>query len=197
MVLKNRERFFVNPGSRRVALEKKIKERLHWEEGALWSLEDLHARWPWGHNRSLKRQALMWARVHRSLRSDAPDLALVRGLVAQAVEVTFQAAYDSGNYDLAWTFFPEEDPVQANVRDAMPPPMHAADPFMILAEPQELSAGMSYIRDVASLNRARAERFKNHPGAQTEEKPEKPPGAPKAKDKGGKPNNKGGEEEGA
>ena len=73
MVLKNRERFFANPGSRWVALEKKIKERLHWEEGALWSLEDLHARWPWGHNRSLKRQALMWARAH-ALQRHCPSL---------------------------------------------------------------------------------------------------------------------------
>ena len=87
--------------------------------------------------------------------------------------------------------------MQANVRDAMPPPMHAADPFMTLAE-QELSAGMSYIRDVASLNRARAERFKNFQGTQQqEEKPEKPHHAAKAKDKGGKPANKGGKEEGA
>ena len=79
----------------------------------------------------------------------------------------------------------------------MPPPMHAADPFMTLAEPQELSAGMSYIRDVASLNHARSERFKNYPGAQQEEKPDKPPPNPKAKAKGGRQDKKGDKEEGA
>ena len=56
---------------------------------------------------------------------------------------------------------------------------------------------MSYIRDVVSLSRARAEHFKHYQGTQQEEKPEKLPAAAKAKDKGGKPGNKGGKEEDA
>ena len=170
-----------------------MKERLYWEEGALWSFEDLHRQWPWGNNRSFKRQGTMWARIHRALRPDAPDLNLVRGLAAQAIKVTWQVAYDSGSYDLAWTFFPMDDPVQPNVRDFMPPPMHLADPFMSLADPGELASGMTYFRDVSSLSRARADRNKlwnqERPGGGNDEKTEKPGAAPKG---GAKPGAKAG-----
>ena len=75
------------------------------------------------------------------------------------------------------------DPVQPNVRDLTPPPMHLADPFTSLADPGELASGMAYLRDVSSLSRARADRNKlwnqERPGGGNDEKTEKPGAGPK------------------
>ena len=103
----------------------------------------------------------MWSRVHQELRKTEPSLALIRGLTAQALKVTTQAAYDHGSYDMAQTFWPWNDPVQVGERDPVPPPIERQDPFMSMAEAEELSAGMAYLRDVASLAKARGERSKS------------------------------------
>ena len=102
----------------------------------------------------------MWSRVHRALGESTPNLALVRGLVAQAIKVTTQAAYDQGNYDLAMTFWPETDPVVAGDRDAMPPPLGQSEVSFSLADPDEIAVGMSYIRDTANFAKVRGEKKK-------------------------------------
>ena len=145
LLLKNRGSFYKDPGRSWVSFVERVKSKLNHEEGQTWSVEVLAKKWPWGMNRSLKRQATMCSKVHRALRPENPDLALVRGLVAQAIEVTWQAAYDAGSYDLAWTMFPCEDPVVPGERDAYPPNPADADPFATFMEAEELAAGMSYV----------------------------------------------------
>ena len=117
-------------------------------------------------------------KVHRALRPENPDLALVRGLVAQATKVTWQAAYDAGSYDLAWTMFPCEDPVVPGERDVYPPNPADADPFATLMEAEELAAGMSYLKDVSVFAKARAERRLGAPsggGDGADAPPRRPP----------------------
>jgi len=183
LLLRNRNLFYKDPGRAWVRLVERVKSKLNHEEGQTWSVEELAKKWPWGTNKSLKRQAMMWSKVHRALRPESPDLALVRGLVAQAIKVTWQAAYDAGSYDLAWTMFPCEDPVVPGERDAYPPNPGDADPFATLMEAEELAAGMAYLKDVAALAKARAER-RQGPSASSgdggDPSPKKPPKKPKA-----------------
>ena len=178
LLLRNRNSFYKDPGRSWVRLVERVKSKLNHEEGQTWSVEELAKKWPWGTNKSLKRQAMMWSKVHRALRPENPDLALVRGLVAQAIKVTWQAVYDAGSYDLAWTMFPCEDPVVPGERDVFPPNPADADPFATLMEAEELAAGMSYLKDVSVLAKARAERRLGAPsggGDGADAPPKRPP----------------------
>ncbi len=97
LVPQNRAVFKKDPERKLIKLEEKIKDKLSWEAGDNWSVETYMSQVPWGTQRGLKRSCLMLAKIHNTLRSDQPDLALVRGLVPQAVKVTVQAAMDAGN----------------------------------------------------------------------------------------------------
>ena len=90
----------------------------------------------------------------------------------------WQAAYDAGSYDLAWTMFPCEDHVVPGERNAFPPNPADADPFATLMEAEELAAGMSYLKDVSVLAKARAERRLGAPsggGDGADAPPKRPP----------------------
>ena len=157
LVLRQHARFRSSPETSWRELEVRVKEKLGWEEGENWSMEALARQWPWGHQASLKRQFFMWAKMHRALRSG--DMALARGLCAQAIKVTSQAALDSGSYDLAWRAFPHDDPVRPGVRDPFPPAVEDGDPFEGLLAPEEVAAALAYARDMSSLAKARGERL--------------------------------------
>ena len=130
----------------------------------LWSLEALFQQWPWGYQRHLKRMAFMLAKFHGELNKPEPSLPLIRGLLAQAIKVITQAALDHGNFDLAMCFWPYPDPSNPTDRDAVPPAMESADPFMGLGSPEELAAAMTFLRDSAGLAKARGERSKRTKG---------------------------------
>jgi hypothetical protein len=84
----------------------------------------------------------------------------VRGLIAASFKVVTQAALDHGQWDMAWRYFPGEDPVKPGVRDPFPPTRDEADPFDSLAEMEEVSAALAYNRDMAALAKARSERLR-------------------------------------
>ena len=160
MVMKNRARFQQNPEARWHHLNDRVKELLHWQEGMLWSLEALMLQWPWGYQRTLKRTGFMLCRVYAELNRPTPQLGMIRGLVAQMIKVNCQAALDHGNFDMAMTYWPYPDPVSSSDCDPVPPSLEQADPFAGLGSPEELAAGMSYLRDAGSLAKARGERRK-------------------------------------
>ncbi len=70
-----------------------------------------------------------------------------------------QTALDHGAADAATTLRPWEDPVANQSRDAQPPALGEADPFSGLAEPHEIVAAMSWIKDTVAFSKARTERL--------------------------------------
>lgn len=164
LVMRNRQKFLAQPETKWHELNARVQEELHWRPGMLWSLDDLMHRWPWGYQRMLKRIGFMLARLHAELNTEAPNLGLIRGLVAQFVKVITQAALGHGAVDMAMSFWPEADPVRPSVRDPIPPPLEQADPFAGLVSAEELSAGMAYLKDSANLARARGDRVNRRHG---------------------------------
>ena len=169
-MMQDRRDFFRDPERAFLALEVKIKERKNWEPGESWGAEALLPEIPWGHNAGAARQYLMWSNVHRACRNE--DLALIKGLVAQALKVTAQVAFDGGRWEQAWLTFPAEDPCPPGRKFTMPPSPLEADPFAGLCSPEEIAARMAYVRDTTALARARQERQ----AARPKPAPAAPPG---------------------
>jgi hypothetical protein len=97
--------------------------------------------------------------MHRALRPEEPDIVLLRWLCAQARKTYAPVALDWGNWNVAFTMFPAEDPLWLASRHVMPPSLDQADPFSGVRNPEEIAAGMDLVRVAANFGKARQVRL--------------------------------------
>ena len=157
MVMRSRQAFLRDPSQNWDQLETRVKEHLNWEPGAPWSVEEYGRRFRWGSYRTLKRMFFVLARLHRSLREN--DVALTKGLVAQAMKMVTQTVCDQGSFSASWTVMPFEDPALASATpDANPPSPEHMDLSAGLMEPHQMMASLGHVEDQVNLAKARTER---------------------------------------
>jgi hypothetical protein len=117
-------------------------------EGQSWNMQEYgRRRVQFGNHRGLERMWMMMSRVHELLSLGKTDRA--HAMVCQSLKCVEETVRSSGDWEMGWAW------------TGLPPPDGSLDRG--LATPSEFSAGASYMKELASIQKSRDDRRKTRP----------------------------------